>query len=238
MLRQCERDAGRAAQPCSFSESDPRVQHRAFAVSPVSDPRGAASAVARDFGQRAARALACPTRAQLGTQLRLGAAPCGFLAGFLSVFGLSMHVANVGVAGSSPVSCSSFRRPAQGLLGRGDALAGHVATWGSCGRKRPPIATASRGCAGGRSGFDEMLALRARACLLRNQAAGSPVAFPVPLHAPKQRRRASRDPSPPAPADRRSAAARGTPRPARARGRPSPSCGGCSERARILEAFG
>jgi hypothetical protein len=97
---------------CPFSEYDAPVEHRAFAGSLVPEPRGAASAARRDCDPCAARAAACPPRAQMGTQLRLGAAPCGFLAGFLSVFGLSTHVANVGVAGSSPVSCSRIpKRP-------------------------------------------------------------------------------------------------------------------------------
>jgi hypothetical protein len=161
------------SQACPFSESDPRDQHGAFAGSPLSEPRGAASAAGRDCDPCAARAVACPPRAQLGTQLRLGAAPCGSLAGFLSVSGLSMHVANVGVAGSSPVSCSSFRRPGHDLGGRGDAFAGHVAPWGSRGRRRSTIAAVSRGCGGGRCGFDDLPPWRARACPLRAQAAGS-----------------------------------------------------------------
>jgi hypothetical protein len=93
-----------------------RFQHGAFAGSPIPEPRGAVSAAGRACDPGAARAVACPPRAQMGTQLRLGAAPCGLLTGFLSVFGLSMHVANVGVAGSSPVSCSSFLAPATGYV--------------------------------------------------------------------------------------------------------------------------
>jgi hypothetical protein len=84
----------------------------------------------------------------------------------------------------------------------------------------------SRGCAGSPSGFDDIPPLRARACPLRARAAGSPVAFAVPLHAPKQGRRASRGLSPLAPGDRRPAPARGTPRPGRACGGPSPRAAG------------
>jgi len=94
-----------------------------------------------------ARSTACPLRAQTGTQLRLGAAPCGFLAGILRFFGIFGNVANVDVAGSNPVSCSRFRRPGHDLRGRGDALSGHVAPWTSRGRRRQPIAAVSRGCA-------------------------------------------------------------------------------------------
>jgi hypothetical protein len=51
---------------------------------------------------------ACPLGAQAGTQMRLGAAPCGFLAGIVRLFGVFANVANVDVAGSNPVSCSRF----------------------------------------------------------------------------------------------------------------------------------
>ena len=83
-----------------------------------------------------ARSTACPLRAQTGTQLRLGAAPCGFLAGIPRLFGVFGNVANVDVAGSNPVSCSRFRRPGHDLRGRGDALSVHVAPWRSRGRTR------------------------------------------------------------------------------------------------------
>ena len=72
-------------------------------------PKGLSAAGFCHQDEFAASLNACPLRAQTGRQMRLGAAPCGFLAGILRLFGVLMNVANVDVAGSSPVSCSRFR---------------------------------------------------------------------------------------------------------------------------------
>jgi hypothetical protein len=86
--RGAARDHPGARQPWSaHHRSGRRSQHEAFAGSPVPEPRGAAAAARRDCDQRAARAVACPARAQMGTQLRLGAASCAFLAIGWSFFG-------------------------------------------------------------------------------------------------------------------------------------------------------
>jgi hypothetical protein len=60
-----------------------------------------------------------------------------------------------------------FPRPGHDLRGRGDALSGHVAVWGSRARTQQATPMVSRGCAGRRSRFADIPPLRARVCTSR-----------------------------------------------------------------------